>query len=133
MWCLSLTLADANALAQALATRAAVGVRAPGSGATSNIEFSAFLQAVPSLSVTEQGREMMAEFAKLSAQRSAKLSDYARKLAAQQKYSEEEMARYDESLGPLMTEDFREKIRQAVAVRNQPAATTTGVRDFRNR
>lgn len=130
---ISSELADANALAQALATRAAVGVRAPGSGATSNIEFSAFLQAVPSLSVTEQGREMMAEFAKLSAQRSAKLSDYARKLAAQQKYSEEEMARYDESLGPLMTEDFREKIRQAVAVRNQPAATTTGVRDFRNR
>lgn len=131
---ISSELADANALAQALATRAAVGVRAPGSGATSNIEFSAFLQAVPSLSVTEQGREMMAEFAKLSAQRSAKLSDYARKLAAQQKYSEEEMAKYDESLGPLMTEDFRDKIRQAVAVRNQPAATTTpGVRDFRNR
>ena len=125
---------DANTVAQALATRAAVNVRAPGSGATSNIEFSAFLQAVPSLSMTEQGRQLMTEFANATARRNSKLADRAMKLAKEQNYSEEAMAAYDESLGPIMSGDLREKINQVVSQRRQSPAvrqSTGGTLDFR--
>ena len=96
----------ANDLANALATRGAVQIRAPGSGSTSDIEFKSYLQAFPSLSTSEAGRELMAKYAEAFAKRSARLADHARKLIREDKYSEEEIARFDESLGPLLDKQF---------------------------
>jgi hypothetical protein len=86
----------ANDLANALTTRGAVQIRAPGSGSTSDIEFKSYLQAFPSLSNSEAGRELMAKYAESFAKRSARLADHARKLIREDKYSEEEIARFDE-------------------------------------
>jgi hypothetical protein len=96
----------ANDLANALSTRGAVQIRAPGSGATSDIEFKSYLAAFPSLSNSEKGRELMAKYAEAFAKRSARLADHSRKLIREDRYSEEEIARFDESLGPLLNKDF---------------------------
>jgi hypothetical protein len=96
----------ANDLSNALATRGAVQIRAPGSGSTSDIEFKSYLQAFPSLSNSEAGRELMAKYAEAFAKRSARLADHSRKLIREDKYSEEEIARFDESLGPLLDKGF---------------------------
>ncbi len=96
----------ANDLSNALATRGAVQIRAPGSGSTSDIEFKSYLQAFPSLSNSEAGRELMAKYAEAFAKRSARLADHSRKLIREDKYSEEEIARFDESLGPLLDKEF---------------------------
>jgi len=99
--------ASRDDLAQALATQTAVGVRASGSGATSDLEFKAYLSAVPSLSRTEEGRQFMADYARRRARRAAQLADYAQKLAVDNRYSELALQDYDEKLGPLLTEDER--------------------------
>lgn len=96
----------ANDLANALATRGAVSIRAPGSGSTSDIEFKSFLQAFPSLSNSESGRELMAKYAEAFAKRSARLADHARRLIREDRYTEEEIASFDESLGPILDADF---------------------------
>jgi hypothetical protein len=96
----------ANDLVNALATRGAVQIRAPGSGATSDLEFKSYLQAFPSLANSEAGRELMAKYAEAFAKRSARLADHARKLIREDKYTEEEIARFDESLGPVLDEAF---------------------------
>jgi hypothetical protein len=96
----------ANDLVNALATRGAVQIRAPGSGATSDLEFKSYLQAFPSLSNSEGGRQLMAKYAEAFAKRSARLADHARKLIREDRYTEEEIARFDESLGPVLDEDF---------------------------
>jgi hypothetical protein len=96
----------ANDLANSLATRGAVQIRPPGSGSTSDIEFKSFIAAFPSLSNSEAGRELMAKYAESFAKRSARLADHARKLIRDDKYSEEEIARFDESLGPLLDKGF---------------------------
>jgi hypothetical protein len=101
----------ANDLVNALATRGAVQIRAPGSGATSDLEFRSYLQAFPSLSNSERGRELMAKYAESFARRSARLADHARKLIREDRYSEEEIARFDESLGPILGDDFYELAR----------------------
>jgi hypothetical protein len=99
--------ASRDDLAQALATQTAVGVRATGSGATSDLEFKAYLAAVPSLSRTEDGRQFMADYARRRARRAAQLADYAQKLAVDNRYSEIALQDYDEKLGALLTEDER--------------------------
>jgi hypothetical protein len=58
------------------------------------------------LSNSEAGRELMAKYAEAFAKRSARLADHARKLIREDKYSEEEIARFDESLGPLLDKEF---------------------------
>lgn len=93
---------SANDLAQSLATRAAVGVRQPGSGSTSDIEFKAYMSSVPSLSNSEQGRAFMAAGADAFAKRNAKLADKARELYKAGKYSDSAIAEYDNSLGPVL-------------------------------
>lgn len=120
----------ADDLAKSLAIRAATQVRAPGSGSTSNIEFTAYLQAVPTLSTSQEGRALMAEFSRARATRDAKLADYARKLAREDKYSEEAMMAYDESLGPVMTESMRGKFSTLTAKPSGTAPAAPGVRDF---
>jgi hypothetical protein len=96
----------ANDLANALATKAAVQIRPAGSGSTSDIEFKSFVASIPSLSNSEGGRELMAKYAEAFAKRSARLADHARKLIRDDKYSDEEVARFDESLGPMLDKDF---------------------------
>lgn len=129
---LSSPTVTADDLARSLAIRAATQVRAPGSGGTSNIEFTAYLQAVPTLSTSKEGRALMAEFSRARATRDAKLSDYARKLAREDRYSEEAMAQFDESLGPVMTESMMNKLKGLTTV--APSSTTQpGTVDFRTR
>lgn len=93
---------SANDLAQSLATRAAVSVRQPGSGSTSDIEFKAYMSSVPSLSNSEDGRAFMAAGADAFAKRNAKLSDKARELYKAGKYSDSAIAEYDNSLGSVI-------------------------------
>lgn len=99
----------ADDLAQALATQTAVGIRASGSGSTSDTEFKSFLAAVPSLSRSEEGRAFMADYATRRARRSAQQADYAAKLLKERKYSELAMQEFDEKLGPLIGEDEKNK------------------------
>jgi len=100
----------ANDLANSLAVRGATQIRPPGSGSTSDIEFRAFVSAFPSLANSEGGRELMAKYGELFAKRTARLADHARKLIRSDTYSEEEMARYDESLGSVLDKDFYESV-----------------------
>jgi len=100
----------ANDLANALAIRGATQIRPPGSGSTSDTEFRAFVSAFPSLANSEGGRELMAKYADAFAKRSAKIADHARKLIRSDTYSEEEIARFDESLGPVLDKDFYESV-----------------------
>lgn len=113
-------------LAQSLATQAAVKVRPAGSGSTSNIEFDAYVKSVPSLANSETGRALMAKYSTAFAERSAKLADYARKLAKEDKLSFAELQRYDDSLGPILKDDF---YNFAKSVSPAPA----GTRDYRGR
>jgi hypothetical protein len=101
---------SANDLAQSLATRAAVGVRQPGSGSTSDIEFKAYMSAVPSLSNSEPGRAFMAEGAEAFAKRNAKLADKARELYKKGQYSDTAIAEYDNSLGPVINQSALDNI-----------------------
>jgi len=96
----------ANDLANSLAIRGATQLRPPGSGSTSDTEFKAFVSAFPSLANSEGGRELMAKYADAFATRSAKLADHARKLIREDRYSEEEIARFDTSLGAILKDDF---------------------------
>jgi hypothetical protein len=100
----------ANDLANSLAVRGATQIRAPGSGSTSDLEFKSFVSAFPSLANSEGGRELMAKYADAFAKRSAKIADHARKLIRDDKYSEEEIARFDESLGSILDKDFYESV-----------------------
>jgi hypothetical protein len=102
----------ANDLAQSLAVRGAVGVRQPGSGSTSDIEFKAYLSAFPSLANSEQGRELMVVGAEAFAKRNAKLSDKARELYKAGRYSDAAIAEYDNSLGPVLDQSAIDKITQ---------------------
>ena len=120
---------SANDLAQSLATRAAVGVRQPGSGSTSDIEFKAYMSAVPSLSNSEPGRAFMAEGAEAFAKRNAKLADKARELYKKGQYSDTAIAEYDNSLGPVINQSALDKIIQSSGS-NKPASAKPQRRTF---
>jgi hypothetical protein len=126
---------SANDLANSLATRGATQIRAPGSGSTSDIEFKSFLQAFPSLSNSERGRELMSTYAEAFAKRSARLADHARKLIREDRYSEEEIGTFDQNLGPVLNADFYELAKQGrrsdvpvYTPQAQPAATPVAPR-----
>lgn len=124
-------------LVNALATRGAVQIRAPGSGATSDLEFKSYLQAFPSLANSERGRELMAKYSEAFAKRSARLADHARKLIREDRYSEEEISRFDDSLGSVLGEDFYEFAqpgrRQGVPQFTPQGAAPTAPSSFRER
>jgi hypothetical protein len=120
---------SANDLAQSLATRAAVGVRQPGSGSTSDIEFKAYMSAVPSLSNSEPGRAFMAEGAEAFAKRNAKLADKARELYKKGQYSDTAIAEYDNSLGPVINQSALDKIIQESGS-NKPSSAKPQRRTF---
>lgn len=111
---------SANDLAQSLATRAAVGVRQPGSGSTSDIEFKAYMSSVPSLSNSEQGRQFMATGAEAFAKRNSLLSDKARELYKKGNYSDASIAQYDNSLGPVIDQKQLDAALKAPGTGNQP-------------
>jgi hypothetical protein len=111
----------ANDLAQSLAVRGAVGVRQPGSGSTSDIEFKAYLSAFPSLANSEQGRELMVVGAEAFAKRNAKLSDKARELYKAGKYSDAAIAEYDNSLGPVLDQSAIDKVVQGSGAKGSAA------------
>ena len=119
----------AQDLANSLVVQLAPRMRAPGSGSTSDIEFKSYIAAVPSLSSSEKGREIMAKSAEAFARRNAKLADYAKKLASQNKLSFELIAEYDRSLGPVLGDDFYSAVR---STQPRPRPAPGGVVDFRN-
>ena len=110
----------ANDLAQSLATRAAVGVRQPGSGSTSDIEFKAYMSSVPSLSNSEQGRALMAVGAEAFAKRNSLLSDKARELYKKGTYSDAAIAAYDNSLGSVIDPKQFESVLKGTSDQNKP-------------
>jgi hypothetical protein len=115
----------ANDLANSLAVRGAVGVRQPGSGSTSDIEFKAYLSAFPSLSNSEQGRELMVLGAEAFAKRNALLSDKARELYKAGKYSDVAIAEYDNSLGPVIDQARIEEVAKSSGGGKPAAAKPT--------
>ena len=120
-------LVRVNDLVSSLATRGATQLRAPGSGSQSDTEFNAFVSAYPSLTSSEGGRDLLAKYSESFAKRSAKLADHARKLIREDRYSEEEMARFDDSLGPILGEDFYSLIGGQMPQAAAPAAPSGGV------
>jgi len=119
----------ANDLANSLAVRGAVGVRQPGSGSTSDIEFKAYLSAFPSLSNSEQGRELMVIGAEAFAKRNALLSDKARELYKKGQYSDVAIAEYDNSLGPVIDQKKIEEVAKSSGG-GKPAAAKPTRRSF---
>lgn len=120
-------LVRVNDLANSLATRGATQLRPPGSGSQSDTEFKAFVSAYPSLASSEGGRDLIVKYTDAFAKRSAKLADHARKLIREDKYSEEEMARFDDSLGPTLDQDFYSLIGGQMPQAGAPAAPSGGV------
>jgi hypothetical protein len=108
--------------------RGAVGVRQPGSGSTSDIEFKAYLSAFPSLANSEQGRELMVVGAEAFAKRNALLSDKARELYKAGKYSDVAIAEYDNSLGPVIDQKKIEEVAKSSG--SKPAAAKPQRRSF---
>lgn len=115
----------AQDLANSLVVQLAPRMRAPGSGSTSDIEFKSYISAVPSLSNSERGREIMTKYAKAFAERNAKLADKAKELARNDKLTFQAMRDYDNSLGPLLGKDFYESLGTT-----KPAPGPGGTRDF---
>jgi len=117
--------ADANALAQALQTRAATQVRAAGSGSTSDLEFKAYLAVFPSLANSEQGRALMAKGLQAFADRDALIEKKARELFSQGKYSAAAIAEYDRSLGSVLGEEFKPFLGQTGSAQRRDLRTPT--------
>jgi hypothetical protein len=103
------SIASADAAA-ALVTQTAVKVRPEGSGSTSNIEFDAYRQSVPSLANSAQGRRLMANINTAFADRNELLADYAAQIYSQGKYSLKAMREYDQSLGAILPPNFNEQV-----------------------
>lgn len=103
----SIATADAAA---ALVTQTAVKVRPEGSGSTSNIEFDAYRQSVPSLANSPQGRRLMAQVNESFANRNELLADYAMQLYRDGRYSLKAMREYDQSLGSVLPKDFNNQV-----------------------
>jgi len=117
----------AQDLANSLVVQLAPRMRAPGSGSTSDIEFKSYISAVPSLSNSERGREIMTKYASAFAERNAKLADKAKELAKQDKLTFQAMRDYDNSLGPLLKQDFYDAVQGT-----KPRVTPGGALDFRS-
>jgi hypothetical protein len=103
------SIASADAAA-ALVTQTAVKVRPEGSGSTSNIEFDAYRQSVPSLANSQQGRRLMANINSAFADRNELLADYAMQLYRDGRYSLKAMKDYDQSLGAILPPNFNEQV-----------------------
>jgi hypothetical protein len=102
--------ATANDLAKSLVVQTAVKVRPPGSGATSNIEFEAYISAVPSLANSEGGRNLMADANSRFAARSEKIADFSRDLYKKGQFNLTAVQEYDAKLGPVLPKTFYDQV-----------------------
>jgi hypothetical protein len=102
--------ATANDLAKSLVVQTAVKVRPPGSGATSNIEFEAYINAVPSLANSEGGRNLMADANSRFAARSEKIADFSRDLYKKGQFNLTAVQEYDAKLGPVLPKTFYDQV-----------------------
>lgn len=92
-------IASVADLARGLRARMAPQLRATGSGATSDLEFSEFMSAFPSLSQTPDGRRLIADVSQKIADREVAASDIYGELAAQ---------------GPVKISEWRRRVREQV-------------------
>lgn len=67
--------ATMSQLIRALHTKLAVGVREPGSGATSNFEMELYMKSIPNLGDTPRSRKIAARYAEFNASRMSRLQD----------------------------------------------------------
>jgi hypothetical protein len=80
-------LATAQNVASSIRSRIAPTLRVPGSGATSDFEAKQFLNAIPSLMQTQEGRELMAVYSQKFADRAAAAADIRGEMTESGTYS----------------------------------------------
>lgn len=102
--------AQKSQVVQAIATKGATEIRAPGSGSTSDLEFNAYRTAFPTLATTAQGRKLMVRMANASASRASKLTDWARTRMKEGTFTYEGLREYDDSLGKVITADLKKAL-----------------------
>lgn len=112
--------ATARQVAEAIRTKAAPLVRTPGSGSTSDMEFRAYLNSFPSLAMTPEGRKIMVEMTRLYAERQAKLADWTMDRLENNSFRYEELAKYDDSLGKIISKDMANAINKLRKDKNLP-------------
>lgn len=88
-------LATAAQLADSIRQRLAPTIRVEGSGATSDFEARSYLNAIPSLMNTAEGRELMAVYAERFANRAAAAADIRAKMVSEGNFS---VRRFQEEL-----------------------------------
>jgi hypothetical protein len=118
----------ANDLAKSLVVQTAVKVRPPGSGATSNIEFEAYINAVPSLANSESGRALMADANNRFAQRAEKIADFSRNLYKKNEFNLTAVQEYDAKLGAVLPKDFYEKVSKVPKSKDLGIPSARGVK-----
>lgn len=104
----------ADTAAQALATVSATQIRAAGSGSTSDLEFSAYVNAFPSLATTAAGRQVMADIAEAQATRNTKLADWSSKALSNGTFSYEGLNEFDKSLGKAVSAKIQSNYQAAL-------------------
>ena len=118
----------ANDLAKSLVVQTAVKVRPPGSGATSNIEFEAYINAVPSLANSESGRALMADANNRFAERAEKIADFSRGLYKKNEFNLTAVQEYDAKLGAVLPKDFYEKVNKVPKSKDLGIPSARGVK-----
>jgi len=118
----------ANDLAKSLVVQTAVKVRPPGSGATSNIEFEAYINAVPSLANSESGRALMADANNRFAERAEKIADFSRNLYKKNEFNLTAVQEYDAKLGAVLPKDFYKKVNEVPKTRDLGIPSARGVK-----
>ena len=106
----------------------AVKVRPPGSGATSNIEFEAYINAVPSLANSESGRALMADANNRFAERAEKIADFSRGLYKKNEFNLTAVQEYDAKLGAVLPKDFYEKVNKVPKSKDLGIPSARGVK-----
>jgi hypothetical protein len=118
----------ANDLAKSLVVQTAVKVRPPGSGATSNIEFESYINAVPSLANSESGRALMADANRRFAERAEKIADFSRNLYKNNNFNLTAVQEYDAKLGAVLPKDFFDQVNKIPKTKDLGIPSAKGVR-----
>lgn len=88
-------LASASQVAEAIRQRIAPTIRVDGSGATSDFDARSYLNAIPNLMNTAEGRELMAKYAEKLANRAAAAADIRARMVSEGDFS---VRRFQEEL-----------------------------------
>jgi hypothetical protein len=100
-------IATAGQISESIRLKASNAFRMPGQ--VSNYEQQTYLAAVPGLMWYEQGRDFMADYADKLASRASKLSAFESKMLRDNGWVDQEaLDAYDQSLGPVFTEEERQ-------------------------